>query len=57
MDHDAAHKYIYSLPEVVADLLRLVVPGWVDELDIATLKDHSSEFLDAAHRKRMADMV
>ena len=57
MDHDAAHKYIYSLPEVMADLLRLVVPGWVDELDIATLKDRSSEFLDAAHRKRMADMV
>ena len=57
MDHDTAHKYIYSLPEVVADLLRLVAPGWVDELDIATLTDRSSEFLDAAHRKRMADMV
>ena len=57
MDHDAAHKYIYSLPETMADLLRLVVPGWVDELDIATLQDRSSEFLDAAHRKRSADMV
>ena len=57
MDHDAAHKYIYSLPEVAADLLRLVVPGWVDELDVAALQDCSSEFLDAAHRKRSADMV
>ena len=57
MDHDAAHKYIYSLPEVAADLLRLVIPGWVDELDLSTLEDRSSEFLDAAHRKRLADMV
>ena len=27
MDHDAAHKYIYSLPETVADLLRLDFEG------------------------------
>ena len=57
MDHDAAHKYIYGLPEVAADLLRLVAPDWVDELDLAALEDRSSEFLDAAHRKRLADMV
>ena len=57
MDHDAAHKYIYSLPEVAADLLRLVIPGWVDELDLTTLEDRSSEFLDATHRRRLADMV
>ena len=24
MDHDAAHKYLYGLPEVAADRLRLV---------------------------------
>ncbi len=57
MDHDAAHKYIYSLPEVTADLLRLVVPSWVDELDLSTLEDRSSEHLDAAHRKRLGDMA
>ena len=57
MDHDAAHKYIYSLPEVAADLLRLVAPQWVDELDLSTLEDRSSEYLDAAHRKRLGDMV
>ena len=57
MDHDAAHKYIYSLPEVTADLLRLVIPGWVRELDLSTLEDRSSEHLDAAHRKRLGDMV
>ena len=57
MDHDAAHKYIYSLPEVTADLLRLIIPGWVEELDLATLEDRSSEHLDAAHRKRLGDMA
>ena len=57
MDHDAAHKYIYSLPEVTADLLRLIIPGWVDELDLSTLEDRSSEHLDAAHRKRLGDMA
>ena len=57
MDHDAAHKYIYGLSEVAADMLRLVAPDWVGELDLATLEDRSSEFLDAAHRKRLADMV
>ena len=55
MDHDAAHKHIYSLPEVTADLLRLVAPDWVDQLDLATLEDCSSEYLDAAHRKRLSD--
>ena len=57
MDHDAAHKYIHGLPEVAADLLRLVAPGWADELDLATLEDRSSEYLDAAHRKRLGDMA
>ena len=57
MDHDAAHKYIHGLPEVAADLLRLVAPGWADELDLATLQDRSSEYLDAAHRKRLGDMA
>ena len=42
MNHDAAHKYIHSLPEVTADLLRLVVPDLVGELDLPTLEDRSS---------------
>ena len=57
MDHDAAHKYIYALREVVADLLRLVIPDWVDDLDLATLEDLSAEFFDDEHRKRAGDMV
>lgn len=57
MDHDAAHKYIYMLAAVVADLLRLVVPEWVDDLDLATIEDVSAEYLDEDHRKRLGDMV
>ena len=57
MDHDAAHKYIYALPEVTADLLRLVLPDWAGRLDFATLEDASSEFFDAGHGKRVSDMV
>ena len=57
MGHDAAHKHIYSLPEVTAHLLRLVAPDWVDELDLSTLEDRSSEYLDAAHRKRLGDIA
>ena len=57
MDHDAAHKYIYTLAAVVADLLRLVVPDWVDELDLATPEDVSAEYLDEDHRRRVGDMA
>ena len=62
MDHDAAHKYLYMLNDVVADLLRLVVPRWVDDLDLAAIENVSTEYLDEAcqrqdHRKRLGDMV
>ena len=57
MDHDAAHKHIYTLPAVAADLLRLVVPDWVDELDLATLQDLSPEFVGDEYRRRTGDMV
>ena len=39
MNHDAAHKFIYGLPEVTADLLRLIAPDLADELDLLTLED------------------
>ena len=57
MDHDAAHKYIYSLDSVVADLLRLVVPDWAELLDLAAPENVSAEYLDEDHRKRVGDMV
>ena len=57
MKHDAAHKHIYILPEVTADLLRLVLPDWAGRLDFGTLEDASSEFFDADHDKHVGDMV
>ena len=57
MDHDAAHKYLYTLAPVVADLLRLVVPDWAEQLDLAAPENVSTEFLDEAHRKRVGDMA
>ena len=57
MDHDAAHKYLYTLAPVVADLLRLVVPDWADDLDLAAPENVSTEYLDEDHRRRVGDMA
>ena len=43
LDHDAAHKYIYSLDSVAADLPRLVVPDRAELLDLAALEDVSTD--------------
>ena len=51
MDHDAAHKYLYMLDDVVADLLRLVVPGWVDDLDLAAIENVSAEHWFVSFRR------
>ena len=55
MDHDAAHKYIYSLDSVVADLLRLVVPDWAELLDLAAPEDVSSPYLRLTAKTRAAN--
>ena len=57
MDHDGAHKLIYSLPEVVADLLRILAAGWADKLDFSTLERLSSDYIDEDHLKRIGDML
>ena len=57
MDHDAAHKYLYTLAPVVADLLRLVVPDWADDLDLAAPENVSAEYLNEDHRRRVGDMA
>ena len=57
MDHDGAHKLIYSLPDVVADLLRILAAGWADKLDFSTLERLSSDYIDEDHLKRIGDML
>ena len=49
MDNDGAHKFAFHLPEMLRDLLRLVLP-WVDELDF----DEARE-LPAAHVEASGD--
>ena len=49
MDNDGAHKFAFRLPEMLRDLLRLVV-RWVDELDF----DHAEE-MPAAHVEASAE--
>ena len=51
MDHDAAHKYLYTLAPVVADLLRLVVPDWAEQLDLAAPEDVSADHWSASFRR------
>ena len=56
MDHDALSKIIFALPQVMADLLRVVVRAWVCHLDLATLErlpaEHGSPGL-----RRVGDMT
>ena len=49
MDNEGAHKFAFRLPEMLRDLLRLVV-RWVDELDF----DHAEE-MPAAHVEASAE--
>ena len=49
MDNDGAHKFAFHLPEMLRDLLRLVLP-WVDELDF-----DDAEELSAAHVEASGD--
>ena len=57
MDHDGAHKLIYSLPDVVADLLRVLAAGWADKLDFSSLERLSSGYIDEDHLERIGDML
>ena len=57
MDHDGAHKLLYSLPDVVADLLRILAAGWADKLDFSTLERLSSDYIDEDLLKRIGDML
>lgn len=49
MDNDGAHKFAFHLPEMLRDLLRLVLP-WVDELDFSEAQE-----LPAAHVEASGD--
>ena len=60
MDNDGAHKFAFDLPEVFGDLMRLLVPEWVDEIDLDKAEEVSAAYVErlgAGFKKRYGDML
>ena len=57
MDHDALSKSLFALPQVEADLLRIVAAGWVHLLDLGTLERLSAEHPSADLTLRAGDLA
>ena len=62
--HDPIYKRLFGFPEMVRDLLRAVGPDWIDDVDLGTLEQLSTEHVgdlgqtrrgDAAWRVRFRD--
>ena len=60
MDNDGAHKFAFGVPEVFADLLRLVFPEWADALDFDNAEEVSAAYVQrfgGGFRQRFGDML
>ena len=57
MDHDALSKSLFALPQVEADVLRIVAASWVHLLDLGTLERLSAEHPSADLTLRIGDLV
>ena len=57
MNHDALSKALFALPQVEADLLRIVAAGWVHLLDLSKLERLSAEHPSANLTQRIGDLV
>ena len=58
MQNDAAYKLLFSLPWMVADLLRGFMPGgWTRALDFTTLEKLPAEYIGDDLRRRLGDML
>ncbi len=56
--HDENYKRIFASPRVIEDLLRGFVPGnWIEEVDFATLRKLSTEYISDELLKRHGDNV
>ena len=51
MDNDGAHRLAFHLPETTRDLLRLLAPRWVDELDFGGARELSAAHVEASDRR------
>ena len=57
MDHDALNKLIFALPQVGADLLRIVARDWVHLLDLESLERISAEHPSTSLTQRVGDLA
>ena len=57
MEHDALSKSLFALPQVEADVLRIVAAGWVRLLDLGTLERLSAEHPSADLTLRAGDLA
>ena len=57
MDHDALSKSLFALPQVEADVLRIVAAGWVHLLELDTLERLSAEHPSADLTLRAGDLA
>ena len=57
MDHDALSKSLFALPQVEADVLRIVARGWVHLLHLGSLERLSAEHPSADLTQRIGDLV
>lgn len=58
MDHDAAYKLLFTSQEVMASLLRDLIPqDWVELVDFETLEPWKASFVSDDMRQRHSDTV
>ena len=57
MNHDALSKSLFALPNVEADVLRIVAKGWFHLLDLGTLERLSAEHPSADLTLRAGDLA
>ena len=56
--HDENYKRLFAFPRIVADLVRILVPGdQLDAFDFSTLEKLSSEYVSDELRSRRGDAV
>ena len=55
--HDAVYKALYSLPETIEALVRVVAPRLAADMDFARLARLSTDYATAGQRSRYGDML
>ena len=58
IDHDSSYKYLFSIPEMVRDLVLGFIPDdWLHSLDFTTLEKVSGSYVSEDFKQREDDVV